>query len=259
MIGLSRCAGLSRRAYLAGTSAAVAIGCRSRPGRDGAVNVYAAASLTGALSRVGEAWRAAAGTTCSFVFDASSRLAQQIEAGAPADVFVSADSAWMDALAESHLLDRDSRRDLLGNRVVVVVPRRASAALHTVEDLASLSRIALAGPAVPAGRYARASLRALGVWDAVASRVTEGDNVRAALAWVERGEADAAIVYATDATASAEVRVAFELPSSSHPPIVVPFAVLAASPRIELARAFAEFCAGDEARAIFVAAGFEVL
>lgn len=247
---------LSRRACVIGSAVSL-VACRSRA-EAAAVNVYAAASLTDALPQVAEAWARAGGDPCSFVFDASSRLAQQIEAGAPADVFVSADVAWMDALAEAHLIDPDSRVDLLGNRLVVVVPRRASSRPRTPAELGGLARVALAGPSVPAGRYARASLRSLGVWDAVASHVSDGDNVRAALAWVERGEADAAIVYATDAQASTEVEVAFELPAASHPPIVVPIAVLAGSPRIDRARAFAGFCAGDEARAIFVAAGFEV-
>jgi molybdate transport system substrate-binding protein len=197
----------------------------------------------------------------AFHFGASSRLARQIEAGAPADLFFSADAAWMDYLAQRGRLAPGSRVDLLRNALVVVVPRDARWVPTGPADLAApeMSRLALAGEAVPAGRYARTALQTSGVWPTVQARVVVGDDVRAALAWAARGEASAAVVYATDARVEPRVRVAFAFASESHPTIVYPAAVMAASRRPAEARRFLAFCQGPEARAIFAAQGFTMV
>lgn len=218
----------------------------------------AASSLTDVLPKVADAWKAEGGAAVTFSFDASSRLAKQVEAGAPADLVVFADTDTLDALAAKALVN--GRRDLLGNTLVAVVPATGAWTPAAAADLASpsLTHLALAGEAVPAGKYARAALGAAGVWDAVSPRVVTGDNVRTTLAWVSRGEAEAGVVYATDARADAAVKVAFTFPADSHPPIVYPGAVVAASSHPTEAAAFLAFCQGDAARRIFEGAGFEV-
>ena len=176
-------------------------------------------------------------------FAASSALARQIEAGAPADLFVSADEEWMDALAAKRLIATGTRADLVGNRLVVVEPA-ATAHARSRSRGAALARVLGAGPlamadpdSVPAGKYGKAALARLGAWDAVAPHVVRAENVRAALALVERGAAPFGIVYATDAKASSKVRVAGVFPAASHPPIVYPIARLAGSTNPE-ARGF---------------------
>jgi molybdate transport system substrate-binding protein len=219
----------------------------------------AAASLTDILPIVGERWAEREGTSPpTFRFDATSRLATQLEAGADADVFFSADTLWLDRLETAGLIALASRVDLLSNRLVVVVPGDAAAVPVEIGEVARARHIALAGAAVPAGRYARASLESLGVWNDVAARVVEGESVRTVLQWVARGEVDAGIVYATDARAEPRVRVALELPADSHPPVVYPVAVVASSTRRALAERFVGFCAGPIARGIFLDAGFTV-
>lgn len=234
----------------------VAAGCARDPVP---LTVHAAASLTSVLPRVADTFSPSSGPV-RFHFGASSRLAKQIEAGAPGDVFFSADAAWMDYLETRGLLRAGTRRDLLGNRLVVVVPRSSSLALSSLADLAgpAVARVALAGEGVPAGRYARAALTHAGVLDAVAPKVASADDVRMALAWVARGEADAGIVYVSDAEAEPRVKVVVSVPADAHPPIVLPAAVLASSRRPDEAAAFLAHCEQAEARALFVAAGFSV-
>lgn len=217
--------------------------------------VLAAASLTDALPAVAEAWTARTGVRVRFSFAATSRLAPQAIEGAPADLFFSADRSWMDWLVERGGVREGSIRDFLENDLVAVVP-----AGRPVPDgpraLASVSRLALAGENVPAGRYAEEALRSTGVWDAVRNRVVRGGSVRGTLEWVARGEADAGIVYGTDAVAQPDVRVAFTFPAGSHQPIRYPAAVLARSRRPDLARDFLDFAGGPEAAALFRSAGF---
>lgn len=217
------------------------------------LHVLAAASLTDVLPEVAATFDDA---KVELVFDATSRLAAQIEAGAPADVFVSADAEWMDTLASKHLVLEDTRHDLLGNRLVVVVPKDASDPPKGANGLRTTKRLALAGANVPAGKYARAALAHQGVLADVESKIVEGDSVRTALAWVAKGEADAAIVYATDAKVEPAVKVAFELPAASHPPIVYPIAALAERDHEAAARHFVDHARSDASRAIFERAGF---
>ena len=221
--------------------------------------VLAAASLTEALSQAGAAFTATGQPALTFSFDASSRLARQIEAGAPADAFFSADRAWMDHLATRGLLAAESRQDLVGNRLVAVVGASSPLALAQPSDLSNpaLRRLALAGESVPAGRYARAALEHLGLKAALAARIVNGDHVRSVLTWVAAGEVDAGVVYASDAIVEPRVRVAFVFPPASHPPIVYPMAALRGAP--PAAGEFLRFCKGPVGLPIFVRAGFTAL
>ena len=231
------------------------IACKASTGDK--LHVLAAASLTDVLPQITEPWsNGADGMPVELVFDATSRLASQIEAGAPADVFLSADREWMDALEGKGLLLADTRHDLLGNRLVVVVAKDAATAPADADALRGIDRLALAGASVPAGKYARASLESLGVLPDLAPKIVEGDNVRTALAWVAKGEADAAIVYATDARIEPALRIAFELPAASHPAIVYPIAALAHSEHPASARDFVAHTRSEAAQTIFRTAGF---
>jgi molybdate transport system substrate-binding protein len=222
--------------------------------------VFAAASLSEALDEVGRAFTARTGVRVNASYAASSVLAKQIEAGAPADAFFSADLTWVDYLDERGLLKRGSRRDVLGNALVLIAPADSPLRLTITPgfDLTTAlgeGRLATADPdSVPAGKYARAALTKLGVWQSVSARLVRGENVRAALAYVARGEAPLGIVYQTDAQAERRVRVVGVFPEDSHPPITYPLA-LTIRARSEAAR-FADFLASDTARQIFTRYGF---
>ena len=216
----------------------------------------AASSLSDVLPRVADAWAREGNPKITFSFDASSRLARQVEAGAPADFVVFADALTLDDLDKKGLVR--GRRDLLGNTLVLVVPARAAWAPTTAAGLVGpeLTHLAMAGESVPAGRYGRAALASAGVWTAVSPRVVDGESVRTALAWVSRGEAEAGIVYATDAAADPTVRIAFTFPVDSYPPIVYPGAALVGAAHTAEAEAFLTWCAGPAAQALFAEAGF---
>jgi len=226
---------------------------------DGPPLVLAAASLQEALNEAADAWAARGNARPPISFAASPALARQVESGAPADLFISADREWMDHLEQRQLLQRGTRRDLVGNTLVLVGPAGAApVALEAAALRARLadSRLAMADPHnVPAGRYGRAALTSLGLWDALADRVAAAENVRAALALVERRAAPLGIVYATDARASTQVRVLAAFPTQSHPPIVYPIALLA-SARSGQARGFYDFLLSPEPQAIFARRGF---
>ena len=246
----------TRRLVLAGL-AALAIG--AAPSAQPPI-VLAAASLQESLTAAADAWANAGHPRPVISFAASSTLARQAEAGAPGDLFVSADEEWMDALAAKGLLAAGTRADLVGNRLVVVEPVGRHSSVPT--NGARLARVLGAGPlamadpdSVPAGKYGKAALEKLGAWNAVASKVVRGENVRAALALVERGAAPFGIVYLTDAKASARVRVAGVFPRASHPPILYPVARLARSTNPE-AEGFRRFLLSPRGRAIFVRFGF---
>ncbi|AHE52892.1 molybdate ABC transporter substrate-binding protein [Sphingomonas sanxanigenens] len=219
-------------------------GCGAEPPR--APVVLAAASLQEALTEAADAWAAQGHPRPVLSFAASSALARQIEGGAPADLFLSADEEWMDALGAKGLIDPASRASFLGNRLVLIAPAAARTALAVGPGMAigaalGDGRLAIADPAgVPAGRYAKAALTALGVWRQVAERIAAAENVRAALALVERGEAPLGIVYETDAAASKTVRVVGVFPASSYPPITYPIARLntASAPDADAFRAY---------------------
>ena len=223
--------------------------------------VMAAASLQESLTEAADVWAAKGHAKPIISFAASSALARQLLAGAPADLFLSADEPWMDAVAKAGLLRANSRTTLLGNRLVLIAPVSSRVKLTPARGFPLAralggGRLALADPdAVPAGKYAKAALTALGVWTSVASKVAPAENVRAAMALVERGAAPLGIVYATDARASRSVRVVGTFPASSHPPIRNPVALLKAS-RHKDAAGFRAFLLSKQGRAIFARHGF---
>jgi molybdate transport system substrate-binding protein len=225
--------------------------------------VYAAVSLSDSLGEAGRRFEARGGARVKFSFAASSTLARQIEAGADADMFASADLAWMDYLQARRLIRPGTRRNALGNRLVLIAPADSRVALKIAPKFAlaaalGRSRLTTGDPdTVPAGRYARAALTSLGVWDGVAGRLVRADSVRNALGFVARGDAALGIVYATDAAIDPRVRVVDTFPAASHPPIVYPFAVTARGGPDAVK--FLEFLRGPETAAIFERHGFIVL
>ena len=225
---------MRRRSFvrLAAASAAIAIAGAGRA-QPRPVLVFAAASLKTALDAIAAGWRSGDGGQATISYAASSTLAKQIENGAPADLFISADEDWMDYLEQRRLIDPKTRADLLGNSLVLIAPadRAEQVTIGPGFPLAAMlgdGRLAIADPvAVPAGRYAKAALTTLGVWRQLAGRVAAAENVRAALLLVARGEAPFGIVYRTDAAAEPAVRIAAAFPPESHPPIVYPMALTA--------------------------------
>ena len=226
--------------------------------------VFAAASLKDALDQVNAAWRKASGKEATISYAASSALAKQIEQGAPADIFISADEDWMDYLATRKLIKLDTRFDLLGNTLVLIAPADSKLAAKIAPGfpLAQLigdGHLAMANTnSVPAGKYGKAALTKLGVWDAVSAKVAQAENVRAALQLVSTGEAPLGIVYATDAKSDPKVKVLDIFPGDTHAPIIYPAAQTAASTQAD-AGAFLSFLQTPAARSLFEAQGFKVL
>jgi molybdate transport system substrate-binding protein len=226
--------------------------------------VFAAASLTNVLEKLGPIYTQETGQPVKFSFAASSALARQLEAGASADVFASADLEWMDYVQARKLIDRATRRDLLGNRLVLIAPKDSAVALKIAPGFALAKalgpggRLATGDPDyVPVGKYARSALTTLGVWSDVADRLVRADNVRTALAFVARGEAPLGIVYTTDAKIEPGVRVVDVFPEDTHLPITYPVAVVRdARPGADR---FVKFLGGDTARAVFQEFGFITL
>lgn len=218
--------------------------------------VFAAASLAEAMQEIGKAFEARTGTAARFSLGASSDLARQIKAGAPADVFFSADTAQMDDVEKARLVRREDRREFLSNVLVVVVPKSSTLGIAEAKDLAALPRVAVADPAaVPAGKYAKTWLESLGLWARIEPRVVPALDVRSALAAVASGAVPAGIVYRTDAAISKDVRVALIV--RDGPRILYSLSRTAAS-RNPAARAFVDFTAGDAGRAVFERRGFVV-
>lgn len=229
------------------------------------VTVFAAASLRDALETAAKPFTASTGVRVRFSFAASSALARQIEQGADADLFASADLDWMDYLAQRKLVHSETRRNLLGNTLVVIAPkelRLIDFKLDTGSLKAALGtdgRLATGEvSSVPVGKYAKIALENLGLWATVNPRLAMTDNVRAALILVARGEAPLGIVYATDAAAEPRVKVVATFPGDSHPPIIYPFA-LTASTKSDGAAKFLEYIESPAARPFFEAQGFTVL
>ncbi len=227
------------------------------------VTVFAAASLTDAMRDISGLWEKAGHPKLRLSLASSSTLARQIEQGAPANLFASADERWMDYLAERALIVPATRSNLLANDLVLIVPAThpATVKIGPGFDLAALlgagGRLAVGDPAhVPAGIYARQALTKLGLWDSVQSRLAPAEDVRSAMLLVERGEAPAGVVYATDAAASPRVAVAGVFPADSHDPVVYPFAVVKAGDTPET-RALLAFLKGPEAGKVFAARGFK--
>ena len=240
-----------------------AISASARAAESGPVTVFAAASLTDVLQNVGKAYKAQCGPEVAFAFAGSSVLAKQIDASGGADIFISADSGWMDYLEKRGRIEVATRTNLLGNRLVLIAPRAAPVALVIAPGFPLVrvlggGRLAVADTdTVPAGRYAREALTSLGVWDAASAHLAPAENVRVALAYVARGEAPLGIVYRTDALVEPAVRIVDTFPDTSHAPIVYP-AALIKDARPGTAK-FLAFLTAAPARALFDKAGFSVL
>lgn len=226
------------------------------------IKVFAAASLKNALDEAAQAFTKQSGQTISVSYAASSALAKQIEQSAPADIFISADLDWMDYLEERKLLLEGTRKNLLGNDLVLIAPASSALSLDIAPgfDLAGAlagGRLAVGSvQGVPAGKYAKAALESLKVWDSVADKLAQADNVRAALALVAQGEAPLGIVYKTDAFAEPKVKIIARFPEDTHPPIIYPAAILKEAAAPDAAKAFLAFLSTPEAGSIFSKHGF---
>jgi molybdate transport system substrate-binding protein len=222
--------------------------------------VFAAASLTTVLGELSSAWSSRSGVYVKTSFASSSVLARQIEAGGKADAFISADQEWMDYLQSRNLIDQPTRRNLVGNRLVLIAPADSNLELKIAPgfDLAGTlgkRRLATGDPdTVPVGRYARSALVSLGAWDDIQDRLVRADNVRSAMTFVALGEVPLGIVYATDAKVDSKVRIVDTFPENTHPPITYPGAAIKGS-RGD-AREFLEFLASPQARDLWVKHGF---
>lgn len=229
-----------------------------RPLNAAQLTIFAAISLTDALTEIAPLYEQSSGNKLQFNFAGSNELARQINAGAPADLFFSADEAKMDDLERQNHLAPKTRRSLLGNTLVIVVPKDASISVSSPASLTkSIHRLALANPdAVPAGIYAKQYLMKLSLWESLRAVVVPTENVRACLAAVETGNADAGIVYKTDALISKQSKIAYEVPVAEGPSISYPIAVLKDSQSIEEATKAEDFLASAQAMKIFQKYGF---
>ncbi len=253
-LGMALASGLLPAAARAGTNALV---------------VFAAASLKNALDEIATAWSRQTGKPMPRIsYAASPALAKQMEQGAPADLFLSADLDWMDYVARKDLIAADTRINLLGNKIVLIAPRDSKAAVEVRQgfDLAKAlnsekggGRLAIANvAAVPAGKYGKAALEKLGAWHGVKDKLAQAENVRAALLLVARGETPLGVVYSTDAAAEPNVKIVGVFPDDSHPPIIYPAAVVKASAAAD-ARLFLDYLRSPPARTSFEKQGFTVL
>ena len=230
------------------------------------ITVFAAASLTNAIEQISSTYEEKTGEKIRLSLASSSTLARQIAAGAPADIFISANEKWMDWLDEQNLITTNSRYDLLANRLVLIAPKSSTLSAITLDSTTDLTaligtdeRVAVGDPDhVPAGIYAKQALISLGQWDALNRRLARTDNVRSALALVERGEAPIGIVYQTDADISAQVKIIGTFPQSSHQAITYPMAMIENDPQNKAAK-FMLWLLGDDASRIFADYGFEPL
>ena len=249
--------------FVLGTAGSFALDAASQ--QSSAITVSAAVSLKDALDELGPIFQVqrhrkngGSGTTVTYNYGGSGTLARQIEQGAPVDVFFSAAERQMDELAAQGLIAADTRRDLVGNALVLIAPAQPTA-LHSFQDLtgSAVKTIALGETStVPAGMYARQTLEHLGLFAALERKIVYAKDVRAVLTYVETGNADAGMVYQTDANTSTKVRVIAVAPADSHDPILYPAAVLRDSKDKAAARAFLEFLQGPDARAVFQKYGF---
>jgi molybdate transport system substrate-binding protein len=243
--------------------ATLTVGASAASAADAARNVlvFGAASLTDVLNDLGRAFTEQSHIGVKSSFAASSALAKQIEAGAPADVFFSADLEWVDYLDQRKLLRPGSRHDVVTNRLVLIAPVDSNVSVKIAPGFDLMGalgdgKLATGDPdSVPVGKYAHAALEKLGLWERVSSRIVRAENVRSALAFVARGEAPLGIVYRTDALAQKRVRIVDVFPQDSHPPITYPIALTTrAGPE---AQRFVDFVTGDAARQIFIKYGFQ--
>jgi molybdate transport system substrate-binding protein len=231
----------------------------------GGLVIFAAASLKNALDDIAAAWtKDAAKTAPKISYAASSALAKQMEQGAPADLFISADTDWMDYVDKKDLIKKDTRVNLLGNKIVLIAPKDSKVAVDIKPgfDLAKAlagGKLAMANvDAVPAGKYGKAALEKLGAWNRVKDSIAQAENVRAALLLVGRGEAPLGIVYATDAAAEPNVKIVAAFPPDSYPPVIYPAAVTKDATSAD-AKGFLDYLKSSKARPAFEKQGFTVL
>jgi molybdate transport system substrate-binding protein len=256
---------MRRREWLGLAIASAAAPMAVARAQDGALVIFAAASLKNALDEIAIDWSKAASRPMPRIsYAASSALAKQMEQGAPADLFISADLDWMNYIGKKDLVQADTQVNLLGNRIVLIAPRDSTVAVDVKQGF-DLARTLAGGKlamgnvdAVPAGKYGKAALEHLGAWDAVKGSIAQADNVRAALLLVARGEAALGIVYSTDAAAEPNVKVVGAFPEDSHPPIVYP-AALAKGAKSADARSLLDYLKSVKARPVFEKQGFSVL
>lgn len=247
----------------------LALGAAFRPGvaraQGSGVMVFAAASLKNALDEIAATWAKDTGKPAPRIsYAASSALARQMEQGAPADLFISADLDWMDYAVAKNLIKADTRFNLLGNKIVLIAPKDSKIATLAITG-GDLAKVLAGGKlstgnvdAVPAGKYGKAALEKLGAWTSVKDSIAQAENVRAALLLVARGEAPLGIVYSTDAAAEPGVKIVATFPAGSHPPITYPAALTRESRKAD-AKAFLDFLRSAKARAVFEKQGFTVL
>ena len=260
---MAGCLGRGRR-WLVSVLCGLSLGLAVAPATAQELLVFAAASLQDALDAVIAEYQAEGGGEVNASYASSAALARQIEQGAPADIFISANPQWMDYLEEHGLIREGSRADLLDNGLVLVAPRDSGTTVEIAPGFDLLGALdggllAMGDPDhVPAGIYGRAALESLGAWDAVAPHVARADNVRAALALVARGEAPLGVVYSSDAAADDTVKVIDDFPQESFPEIVYPIAIIADSEHAEAA-ALVEILQSETAAAIFARFGFTLL
>jgi len=238
--------------------ATVLAGCKKQ--EPVTLNVFAAASLTESLNEIAALYKAKNPVvTLSFNYDSSGKLQTQIENGAEADLFISAAVKQMNTLVDGGFVDTTTKKDLLLNRVVLIVPGNSGKGIVSYNDAATdkVSLIALGNSAVPCGQYAEEIFRSLGIWDAIQSKISFGDNVKEILSQVESASVDAGVVYSTDvATAKGDVKIAAEAPAGSHAPVVYPAAVLKNTKDSNAAKAFLAYLSAPEAVAVFEKIGF---
>jgi molybdate transport system substrate-binding protein len=255
---------LTRRHVAALVTAAIMLVSLPQAQAKEKITVFAAASLKTALDAVNAAWTAETGNEATISYAASSALAKQIEQGAPADVFISADLDWMAYLTDKSLIIPGSAINLLGNDIVLIAPTDSKLEIAVspgfpLADALGEGKLAMADvKAVPAGKYGKSALEQLGVWTSVEGKVAQAENVRAALKLVATGEATLGIVYATDARAEPAVKVIGTFPADSHKPIIYPVALVASSSTPSAAD-FVKFLESEKAASIFTAQGFTVL
>jgi molybdate transport system substrate-binding protein len=256
---------MTRRTWLGLAMASAVVPLGAARAQAGGLVIFAAASLKNALDEITTDWsKAGAKPMPKISYAASSALAKQMEQGAPADLFISADLDWMDYVEKKDLIKKDTRVNLLGNKIVLIAPKDSKTVVDVKQgfDLAK----ALAGgklamgnvDAVPAGKYGKAALEKLGAWNGVKDSIAQADNVRAALLLVGRGEAPLGIVYSTDAAAEPNVKIVGTFPDDSHPPIIYP-AALTKDTKSADAAPFLEYLKSAKARPAFEKQGFSVL
>jgi molybdate transport system substrate-binding protein len=263
--------GVSRRSWLAGllglaVTATLVAGppLPAAQAQGGDLVVFAAASLKNALDAVNAQWQRETGKKALISYGASSTLAKQIEQGAPAQMFISADLDWMEYLAQKNLIKPETRSNLLGNRIVLIAHKDKAQSIDIKPgfDLAKAlgdGRLSMANvDSVPAGKYGKAALEKLGVWNSVSGKLAQAENVRAALLLVSRGEAPLGIVYQTDAAADSNVKIIGTFPEDTHPPIIYPVA-LTATANLSDAMPFLDYIKSAKAKPLFEAQGFTVL